>query len=111
MTAAKDKVVHLRGRRDLRALGEVLNAHDRAIGHDWDEIKWEDGPDVRRGRRTIYVTYRIARCTRCSSGRREVFEQFRGMIVKSCNRYNYAPGYSDAGKMSQSEVHTALFER
>lgn len=94
--------------RRLFAVRASLACHDRAIGHDWDNFRWEDGPDVRRGRGTAYVTYRRGTCTRCTSLRTEVFEQGARLIKKVANRYKLSEEYKAAGKMTQAEVHTAL---
>jgi hypothetical protein len=79
------------------------------VGHDWDALRWVDGPDLRRGRRTVYVTWRLSRCTRCTTERREVFEQRGRELVKIENRYDYADGYHDLGRVTQAQVHAALW--
>lgn len=82
---------------------------DRAFGHDWDEPTWEDGPDVKDGRRTVYVHHRVCRCVRCGSVRTEVFEQAGRTLAKVANRYRYSKEYEDRTRMAPGEVHTALW--
>jgi hypothetical protein len=90
---------------------DFLICHDRGFGHDWDMLRWEDGPTIHRGRRlTIYVVHRISRCPRCTMIRKEIFEQINGELIKTDNRYSKVGGYSgSAGRMTQAEIRTALW--
>lgn len=94
---------------------DVLLCKDRAIGHDWPHIlRWEDGPDERLAPRVIsHVCYRIARCQRCGTERRETFDQIRGWLTKrkNSNRYIYPPGWKDTQRMTQPEIHTQLWKQ
>lgn len=95
----------------LRLVGATddLLCRDRSIGHDWaDDTHWEDGDVVRRGRRTIFVTFRVSRCWRCGTVRKEVFEQHEKVIVKQTNRYTYTKEWKQAARLTQPEIHTRL---
>lgn len=94
-------------------LDDILLCKDRAIGHDWPHIlHWEDGPDERIAPRVIsHVCYRVARCQRCGTERRETFDQIRGWLTKrrGAQRYTYPAGWRDMERLTQSEVHTKLY--
>jgi hypothetical protein len=89
----------------------ILLCQDRAIGHDWDADapKWEEGPDVRYGRRVVYVHHRVMDCGRCESQRVEIFEQNGESIEKTGNRYRYSRQYRDRDRLAPKEIHTQLW--
>jgi hypothetical protein len=96
-------------------LDDVLLCKDRSIGHDWPHVlNWEPGPDAKQGRRTVWVHYRVCRCLRCGTIRKEIFIQTSSEFYKqkpNGNRYHYSDAYKHAGSFTQPEIHRRLFNQ
>lgn len=91
---------------------EYLLCRDRSISHDWDiNIPFQLSRRLQEGHELI----RVARCTRCTATRYEIFEHSRanGYIVKTRSRYEYPPGYSDTGigRITNTDVWTEQIRR